>query len=94
MDWLTNDWDQGHWISFAVGLAAGVTLAVWRLTGLAELGAVGVAVCARWSLWQIPPPGRSRATGTPPDGWARMGQVIVAVLLATLVVDVAAGSAG
>ena len=88
MDWLTKGWDQGHYISAAVGLVAGVVLVLLGFGGLAELSAPLLSVIARWSMWQIPPPGRSRAQGTPPDGVSRLVQLAVAVLLFTLVLEV------
>ncbi len=85
VDWLTGNWDQGHWVSAAVGVAAAVALVLEGYAGLAVVGAPLAAVGARWAMWQIPPPGRSRAAGTPSDGWSRLGQLAVAVLMFTLV---------
>jgi hypothetical protein len=89
MDWLTRGWDREHWIALGVGLAAGIALVTLGKVGLAEIGSVMSAVMLRWGMWQIPPPGRSRAAGTPPDGLSRLGQLAVAVLLVTLVLDIA-----
>ncbi len=36
------------------------------------------------SIGQIPPPGRSRAHGTPRDALSQLGRVVVVVLLVTL----------
>jgi hypothetical protein len=88
MDWLRRGWDREHWIALGVGLAAGITLVTLGKGGLAEIGSVLSAVMLRWGLWQIPPPGRSRAAGTPPDGLSRLGQLAVAALLVTLVLDI------
>lgn len=88
MEWLTRGWDQGHWVAVGVGLAAGVALAVLGMSGLAELGAVAVALMMRWGLWQIPPPGRSKAPGTPPDAGSRLLQLAVVVLVVTLVIEI------
>ncbi len=88
VDWLRRGWDQGHWVAACVGVAAGVALALMDASGLAEAGAVFAAVGMRWGMWQIPPTGRSRAAGTPPDGVSRLGQLAVAVLLITLTVEI------
>ena len=88
MEWLTKGWDQGHRVAVAVGLAAGVALAVLGMSGLAELGAVLVSLMMRWGLWQIPPPGRSRAPGSPSDAGSRLAQLAVVVLLVTLVIEI------
>lgn len=88
MDWLTSGWDREHWVALAVGLAAGIALVVLGKGGLAEIGAVFAAVTLRWAIWQIPPPGRSRAMGTPPDGFSRLMQIAVAVLLVTLFFEI------
>jgi len=89
MDWLTRGWDREHSIALGVGLAAGIALVTIGMGGLAEIGSVLSAVTLRWGLWQIPPPGRSRAAGTPPDGLSRLGQLAVAALLVTLMLDIA-----
>ena len=87
VDWLTRNWDQGHWVSAALGGGGGRWPWCWRGTrGWPWSGRRGAAVAARWAMWQIPPPGRSRAAGTPSDGWSRLGQLAVAVLMFTLVV--------
>ena len=88
MEWLIRGWDQPHYLCAAVGVVASLALVLLGWTGLAVVGGPAVAVCARWAIWQIPPPGRSRAEGTPPDGWSRLAQLAVAVLLVTLVVAV------
>ena len=88
MEWLTKGWDQGHWVAVGAGLAAGVALAVLGMSGLAELGTVAVALMMRWGLWQIPPAGRSKALGTPPDAGSRLLQLAVVVLLVTLVIEI------
>ena len=88
MEWLTKGWDQGHWVAVAVGLAVGMALAVLGMSGLAEVGAVGVALMTRWALWQIPPPGRSRASGSPSDSGSRLARLAVVVLLVTLVIEI------
>lgn len=88
MNWLTHDWDQTQWTAFGVGVAAGVLLVVLGFSGLAELGAVGVALTLRWAIWQIPPPGRSRAGGTPPDAGSRLLQLLVSVLLVLFVAEI------
>lgn len=90
MDWLSRGWDQAQWIATGVGLCAGVVLVVLGFSGLAELAAAGIAICLRWALWQIPPPGRSRATGTPRDGFSHVGRVAVVVLLVTLTLEIIA----
>lgn len=89
MGWLTQGWDQGHWVACGVGVAAGVALAILGASGLAELGGVLVTVLMRWSMWQIPPPGRSRAAGTPPDALSRLTQLAVVVLLVVLTLELA-----
>ena len=89
MDWLTRGWDREHWIALGVGLAAGIALVTLGKGGLAEIGAVLSAVILRWGLWQIPPPGRSRAARTPPDGLSRLAQLAVAALLITLALEIA-----
>lgn len=89
MGWLTQGWDKEHVIALCVGLAAGIALVLMDKGGLAEFGAVLASVGLRWAIWQIPPPGRSRAVGTPPDGLSRLGQLAVAVLLITLVIEIA-----
>lgn len=88
MEWLTKGWDQGHWVAATVGLAVGVALAVLGFAGLAEVGAVLVALVTRWGLWQIPPAGRSKAQGPPSDFASRLGQLAVVVLLVTLVIEI------
>lgn len=88
MDWLTHDWDQTQWTAFGVGIAAGLVLVVLGFSGLAEVGAVGAALALRWAIWQIPPPGRSRARGTPPDAGSRLLQLLVAVLLVLFVAEI------
>jgi hypothetical protein len=93
MEWLTREWDQGHWVACCVGVAAGVALAILGASGLAELGGVFVAVVLRWSMWQIPPPGRSRAPGAPADALSRLGQLAVVVLLIVLVAEIATSPA-
>jgi hypothetical protein len=75
-------------VAAAAGLVAGLALVILGFSGLAELGGVSSAVGVRWSLWQIPPPGRSKAPGTPPNGWSRLGQLAVAVLLVILALEV------
>jgi hypothetical protein len=94
VDWLVRDWDQGSVIAFVVGAATGIALVLIGAHGLAELGAGLVSAGIRWSLWQIPPPGRSRALGTPADGWSRIAQVVIAVLLVTLLLELASASVG
>lgn len=94
VDWLVRDWDQGNAIAFVVGATAGVALALVGFHGLAELGAGVVAAIIRWSLWQIPPPGRSRAAGPPPDALSRLSQVVIAVLLVTLLLELVLASVG
>lgn len=89
MDWLTRGWDREHWIALSVGLAAGIALVTLGKGGLAEIGSVLSAVILRWGMWQIPPPGRSRAAGTPPDALSRLVQLAVAALLITLVLEIA-----
>ena len=84
MDWLSRGWDQAQWIATAVGVCAGTALVVLGFPGLALIGATGIAMCLRWALWQIPPPGRSRAEGTPSDAMSHIGRVAVVVLLVTL----------
>ncbi len=88
MDWLTGGWDREHVIALCVGLAAGTALVLQGFGGLAEFGAVIASVGLRWAIWQVPPPGRSRAVGTPPGGLSRLGQLAVAVLLITLAVEI------
>ena len=90
MEWLTRGWDREHFICTTVGVAAGVCLVLLRARGLAEVGSLLVAVCSRWAMWQIPPPGRSRAPGMPADGLSRLGQIAVVVLGVTLLAEVAA----
>jgi hypothetical protein len=90
VDWLTRGWDQAHYVSAAVGAAAALALVLLGWSELAVVGAPLVSVGARWAFWQIPPPGRSRAPGTPPDGWSRLGQLAVAVLIFTLVATLVA----
>ncbi len=89
MDWLTGGWDKEHVIALCVGLAAGITLVLVNKGGLAEFGAVLASVGLRWAIWQIPPPGRSRPGGTPPDGLSRLGQLAITVLLLTLIIEIA-----
>jgi hypothetical protein len=88
MHWLTRGWDRDHWVALCVGLAAGIALVILGIAGVAEIGAVGSAVLLRWAMWQIPPPGRSRAAGTPADAFSRLAQIAVAVLLVTLVLEI------
>jgi len=88
VEWLTRGWDQAHYLSAAVGVAAALALVLLGWSELAVVGAPLVSVGSRWAIWQIPPPGRSRAPGTPPDGWSRLAQLAVAVLIFTLVVAV------
>lgn len=88
MEWLTRGWDQGQRVAVGVGLAAGVVLAALGMSGLAEIGAVSVALMMRWALWQIPPPGRSKAPGSPADSGSRLMQLAVVVLLVTLVIEI------
>ena len=88
MEWLTRGWDQGHRVAVGVGLAVGVALAALGMSGLAEIGAVSVALMMRWALWQIPPPGRSKAPGSPDDSGSRLMQLAVVVLLVTLVIEI------
>ena len=90
MHWLIADWDETQWASFGVGAAAGVALVVLGFSGLAELGGVGASLTLRWAIWQIPPPGRSRAAGTPPDAGTRLGQLFVSILLVLLAVEILA----
>jgi hypothetical protein len=87
MEWLTRGWDQAHLVACCVGVAAGVSMVVLGASGLAELGSVLVSVLMRWAMWQIPPPGRARADGSPPDALSRLGQLAVAVLLIVLVLE-------
>jgi hypothetical protein len=82
-------WRGPQLTALAVGLAAGVTLVIFRFSGYAELAGTSCAVLARWAMWQIPPPGRSRSPGRPPDGLSQLGQLAVAVLLVTLALEVA-----
>ncbi len=89
MDWLRRGWDREHWIALGVGLAAGIVLVLLGKGGLAEVGAVLSAVVLRWAIWQIPPPGRSRAPGTPPNGLSRLGQLAVTALIVTLMLEIA-----
>ena len=89
MDWLKRGWDRDHWVALGVGLAAGIALVLLGKGGLAELGAVFSAVVVRWAMWQIPPPGRSRASRAPSDAASRLGQLAVAVLLVTLALEIA-----
>jgi hypothetical protein len=91
MEWLTKNWDRGHYLSAAVGIAAGVVLVLLHLNTLALIAAPLISLSARWSMWQIPPPGRSRAPGTPPDAAARLVQLVIAVLIVTLLVLVVDG---
>lgn len=90
MEWLFRDWDAHHRIAMGVGLVAGLTLVVMGRPGIAELGAILTALALRWAIWQIPPPGRSKAPGTPADGGARLAQLAIAVVLVILGVDVLA----
>lgn len=89
MDWLLRGWDREQVIALCVGLAAGGALVALGKLGLAEFGAVFAAVTLRWAMWQIPPPGRSRAAGSPSDARSRLAQLAVAVLLVTLMLEVA-----
>ena len=89
MEWLRQGWHKEQWIALVVGLVAGVALVLVGRSGWAEFGAVMCAVGLRWAIWQIPPTGRSRAVGTPPDAWSRLGQLAVAALLITLVLEIA-----
>ena len=93
MEWLIRGWDLGGVLAAAAGMVAGVVLVVWGQSGFGEVAAVLVAISALWARWQIPPPGRSRAPGSPPDAWTRVGRLVVAVLLVVLVADVAARAA-
>jgi hypothetical protein len=88
VEWLTRGWDQGHKVAVGVGIAVGVALAALGMSGLAEIGAVSVALMMRWALWQIPPPGRSKAPGSPADSGSRLMQLAVVVLLVTLVIEI------
>lgn len=90
MGWVTRDWDDKQWTSFGVGIAAGIALVVLGFSGLAEVGAVGAALMLRWAIWQIPPPGRSKAEGTPSNAGERMMQLFVAVLLVLFAVEIVA----
>lgn len=89
MEWLTREWDQGHWVAGCVGVAVGVSLVLLGVSGLAEVGGVLVSLLMRWAMWQIPSPGRSRAEGAPPDAVSRLGQLAVTVLLIVLVLELA-----
>jgi hypothetical protein len=88
VEWLIRGWDGPHLIALAVGLAAGVTLVAIGFSGYAEFSGALCAVSVRWAMWQIPPAGRSRASGTPPGAWSRLGQLAVTVLLVTLTLEV------
>jgi hypothetical protein len=88
VEWLTRGWDQGQRVAVGVGLAAGVVLALLGMSGLAEIGAVSAALMLRWGLWQIPPPGRSKAPGSPDDAGTKLVQLAVVVLLVTLVIEI------
>jgi hypothetical protein len=87
VEWLLRGWDGPQIIALGVGLAAGITLVTIRFGGYAELVGVACAVLVRWAMWQIPPPGRSKAPGRPPEGWSRLAQLAVTVLLVTLSVE-------
>mgnify|MGYP003430308776 CR=1 FL=1 len=87
MDWLLHGWDRQQVIAFCVGLVAGIALVLLGAVGLAEFGAVFAAVTLRWALWQIPPPGRSRASSAPPDALSQLGRLAVALLLVTLTLE-------
>jgi hypothetical protein len=88
VDWLTRGWDQAQYVCAAVGVAAALALVLVGFVALGVIGAPLLSVVARWSIWQIPPPGRSKAAGTPSDGWSRLAQLAVAVLIVTLLIAV------
>ena len=87
MEWLVRGWDGPQVLALAVGLAAGLTLVVFRFSGYAEVVGTACAVLTRWAMWQIPPPGRSKAPGTPPDGMSQLARLAVTVLLVTLALE-------
>jgi hypothetical protein len=87
MDWVRKNWDEGSWPSAGVGIVAGGALALLGHGGFAEIAALLVALCVRWAIWQIPPPGRSKAPGTPPDGGSRLAAVAIVVLAVTLLFE-------
>jgi hypothetical protein len=90
VEWLTRGWDQGHGVSAALGVTVGITLVATGFSGLAEVAAGAIAAAARWALWQIPPPGRSRAPGPPPDGLSLLARVVVAALGVVLLAEIVA----
>jgi len=88
VEWLLRGWDAPQIMALAAGLAAGIILVIFRFSGYAELAGAACAVLARWAMWQIPPPGRSKAPGRPPEGVSKLGQLAVTVLLVSLTLEV------
>jgi hypothetical protein len=87
VEWLFRGWDAPQIMALAAGLGAGITLVIFRFSGFAELVGAACAVLARWAMWQIPPPGRSKAPGRPPEGLSQLAQLAVTVLLVSLTLD-------
>ena len=86
--WLVEGWDQGSWIAAIIGAITGVALVALDASGLAEFASLLVGVGTRWSMWQVPQPGRSRSPGTPPDGWMHLVRIAIALLLVVLLAEV------
>jgi hypothetical protein len=90
MEWMVRGWRSGDTVAFCVAVAAGVALVVSGLGGFAVVAAVALACGVRWAQWQIPPPGRSRAAGSPDDAGRQLGRVATAVLIVVLAAEVVA----
>jgi hypothetical protein len=86
--WLIEGWDQGSWIAAIIGAITGVTLVALDASGLAEFAALLVGVGTRWSMWQVPKSGRSRAAGTPPGALTHLLRIAIALLLVVLLAEV------
>jgi hypothetical protein len=93
VDWLMRDWDRWQAGCGMVGVIAGVALVLSGTSVVAEVVALTSAVGCRYASWQIPPSGRSKAEGSPPDALPRLSRLAVAVLIVVLVAEVLRGLA-
>ena len=88
MEWLLRGWDGPEVMALVAGLDSGLVLVVFEFGAWAEIAGAFCAVLARWAMWQIPPPGRSRARGRPAEGFSQLVRLAVLVLLATLSLEI------